>query len=538
MTTLKLYITQTSDSEYIRYKQQQYAHAYMLLYQTLELASDKEFINQFTTRFDLNRWEYQSLVVNIKMTYEQDQTNIKNKQKRINKLTDELSSSNLSKHRKFKIIKSINHLNKSIKHIRTFGSLKLQQQLTREHNKSIKDFNKITKLTQQWKQARNYRPIYVVGEASQTGNRCFDFSCLTDGVIIYKPNRQHHITINVKVPQNQLHILKQLSDVAVAKLQSITVTLTDKYICLTYDEESLNGYGFDERGYNLEKKVIKSKNLSKETTSQLLKDCKRGFYEEQTSRKLQGKIPNRCFAVDLNPTNIGYSVLDKTTDGKVKIVATGMVDLSKLTRKSGKCSSHKYTKYLNNKRKYEITIVAKELMKLVQHYRCSSFIMEELDFAVDNNLTRGANRLTHNVWNRELLIQCIQRRCKEQGVDIIEVNACYSSFIGNIQNSYVDSTNASIEIGRRGLYRYTKGSFYPHISSMDIHTLEAKFGDVVEYSTTTNWVDIYQVLNNSLDYKEFALRLRPTLNMVQAPYSTFSLNSYKSGVILNIFNII
>ena len=73
---------------------------------------------------------------------------------------------------------------------------------------------------------------------------------------------------------------------------------------------------------------------------------------------------------------------------------------------------------------------------------------------------------------------------------------------------------------------------------MDIHTLEAKFGDVVEYSTTTNWVDIYQVLNDSLDYKEFALRLRPTLNMVQAPYSTFSLNSYKSGVVLNIFNII
>ena len=112
------------------------------------------------------------------------------------------------------------------------------------------------------------------------------------------------------------------------------------------------------------------------------------------------------------------------------------------------------------------------------------------------------------------------------------INPVYSSFIGNIQYNYVDAVNASIEIGRRGLFKYIKGTFYPHIRCKDLDTMEAKFGIDVPNGTSFDWVGMYKSLKNSFPCSnEFSHRLRTTLNAIPRDgYSMFSMNSHCSLV--------
>jgi hypothetical protein len=172
------------------------------------------------------------------------------------------------------------------------------------------------------------------------------------------------------------------------------------------------------------------------------------------------------------------------------------------------------------------------------HFQCSEFIIENLNFTEEGkeNLNTESRRKTLNVWCRNKFEEYITRRCNETGITLVKTNACYTSFVGNIKYSYVDATNASIEIGRRGLHKYKKGMFYPQMTVEDIHTLEVKFGDVVDCSTDGNWVNTYKSLVNQFNGAEFSHRLRAGLNEVKTPYETFSMNSCRSDVYLTIFH--
>ena len=140
--------------------------------------------------------------------------------------------------------------------------------------------------------------------------------------------------------------------------------------------------------------------------------------------------------------------------------------MDRLCRKTGWASSDPRQKKLNNKRKYETSIIVKELFKLAVHFRCSSFVMEDLGIKDEafNEMSKEVNRKNRNIWNRALINQIANRRCNETGISLVGVNPCYTSFIGNIQHQYRDSCSASIEIGRRGLFKYINGMFYPHVT--------------------------------------------------------------------------
>ena len=238
----------------------------------------------------------------------------------------------------------------------------------------------------------------------------------------------------------------------------------------------------------------------------------------------------------MNPTNIGYSILQKKDGGKYTIIHKGCFDLSRLCRKTGWASSDPRQKKMNNKRKYETSIIVKELFKLAMHFRCSSFIMEDLDIKdkAFNDMSKEANRKNRNIWNREWISNIINRRCNETGICLVEINPCYTSFIGNIQHPYGDSCSASIEIGRRGLFKYTNGMFYPNITKEDIDTLESMFGSDALCSTDCNWVNMYKSLTKRFGIDEFQHRVR-TMNVGQTPHS-FSVNSYKSGITSLLFH--
>ena len=524
-----------SDMEYVLKKQSSYSYAFRRLYKMIEECADSSFISQFKMKFNLNEIEWRSLLTEVKSFKDREIKSIEQKQEKIEALKYLLEKENPTKKEKYKINNKLAYFSRRIGKESTFGGLELQRRITREHNKKTKDYNKIKKLTEEFRKNR-VLPFCLLGEANQKGNRFFDFSELEDGIITYKPSKGKKIKIIFKVCRNQYDDLYKLKNMSERKEISISVKLSDKYIYLTYDEEILHGYSIDVSERKKEINLIKKQNHPLSVEKDLIKQVYKKYYKEQELKKGFGKILNRFIGIDMNPTNIGWSVLDKTDDG-YKVIACGDYDISKWCKNEPKSQ-----KYVNNKRKYELSIIVKKLFNICSHYRCSHFVMEDLSFK-DNGLNgcnKYGNRLIKNIWNRELLINLINRRCNENGVILDKVNSIYTSFIGNIQHKYIDATNASIEICRRGLYKFTKGMFYPEVREEDIDTLEAKFVDKlsdVELCSTAGWAELYKSLKNQCsDMHDFSYRWRAELSSVESHYEVFSMSSCKSGVNSIIFN--
>ena len=261
---------------------------------------------------------------------------------------------------------------------------------------------------------------------------------------------------------------------------------------------------------------------------------------------LIGKIAGRTGSVDLNPENIGVSVLDKTKDknnpkvlyAKNFVLHKYEKEFKKLSKqkKAGDITDEEYLaakKHLNNKRNTELCNIYKAIFIIMIHFRCSMFTIEDLDFKMKgvNEETKAFNRKVKNIWNRVLQEQLITKYCALIGLILVKVSPLYSSFIGNIKNKYYDPVNAAIEIGRRGLYKYEKGSFYPSISGSDIDTMCHSFGLDVRYKTITleglTWKHLYN------EFSKSELRYRRGLN--DCRHEDKNLQSHKSKIIVQSF---
>ena len=147
--------------------------------------------------------------------------------------------------------------------------------------------------------------------------------------------------------------------------------------------------------------------------------------------------------------------------------------------------------------------------------------MEDLDFkekGISEN-HKEANRQTKNIWHREKTINLINKYRNTIGIKLIKVNACYSSFIGNIKYNYFDPLNAAIEVGRRGITKYLKGLFYPVIERSDVDTMYSMGLDVQD-KTISLWVEAYRL------FKTARLRYRRELK----DFVETNLLTYKSHV--------
>jgi hypothetical protein len=128
----------------------------------------------------------------------------------------------------------------------------------------------------------------------------------------------------------------------------------------------------------------------------------------------------------------------------------------------------------NHKRRFELCERWKYLFRLATHYNVATFASEDLDFKpeTDNTSSAEANRKTNNLWHRELTQNLIQKYCNTLGIENVSVIAAYSSFVGNIQHADFDPISASLEIARRGIVKYTKGSsIFPPLHSQDVDTM-------------------------------------------------------------------
>ena len=111
-------------------------------------------------------------------------------------------------------------------------------------------------------------------------------------------------------------------------------------------------------------------------------------------------------------------------------------------------------------------------------------------------------------------------------MNLIEVNPCYSSFIGNIMYNYFDPANAAIEIGRRGIIKYIKNNcLYPKLTNTIIDTVVERFPesfpDLQMIKDLDNWVKLYKhLIQTGVKYR---------WRLCDINHKRFSKKSIKSG---------
>jgi len=289
-------------------------------------------------------------------------------------------------------------------------------------------------------------PLQIEGEAPKKGNRKFNLD-IKNNKIIFKPNKNRKI--NIKLPKLHKNIKKDLLN-----LEQLTVTnqipysirLSNDYIVISFESNQINRL----------KKIISKPLIKKETRINAQKLLDKLFKPNNS---------NRIIGIDQNPDYIGLSILDFDKNDEFKIIHKEVISFKELNKKSGYSSDNYKTIKFNNKKKFELIEIVKYMVNLGHRFNCGKFVIEELKFK--NNLKgREVNRLCLNKWHRGILVENLSKRCDELNIELVTINAAYTSFIGNLMygdDNCPDMIAASIEICRRGYHKYKKGWFYPEL---------------------------------------------------------------------------
>ena len=265
---------------------------------------------------------------------------------------------------------------------------------------------------------KKLRPLQVIGIAKTKGN-C-KFQILSENKILFKPCKKEHFILNLEgVGKNYQKKLKALLLAQEKRELPITYKLDLEYVYITFDETKIEKIN------------------------------------------IRPKLKDRIFAIDLNPNYIGWSVVDWKSEKNYKLIKSGLISLKKLNdyENSLKVSSDSpQKKYIVNKRKFEVIEIGYKLTKLASHFRCEVFGIEDLKIKVsDKEKGRKFNKLVNNQWNRNLLVNILEKNCKLYCIYFQKVMSNYSSFIGNLvyrEEKLPDPCLASIEIGRRAYEFY------------------------------------------------------------------------------------
>ena len=269
---------------------------------------------------------------------------------------------------------------------------------------------------EEFKQSRNLGFFSEGENGCAKGNRLFKID-LQNNSIIYKRSRNEHI---------ELKIVETLSDKRKRILESLYLTMENKVSPVSFRIKNDNLYiSYDE---SIVESFKHFKNLKQ----------------------------NRILGIDLNPNYIGLSILEFDSKNEFKIIHKQVSDLSELNE-SG----------LTNKVKFELQQIDNDILKLCKHYRVSKLVVEDLKFKKDNHFwSKKLNSLCKNKFRYSTIKQHLNTLCNVYGVEFIEVNACYSSFMGNFCYGSVktpDMVAASIELARRGYKKFQKEWFYPSL---------------------------------------------------------------------------
>ena len=274
----------------------------------------------------------------------------------------------------------------------------------------------------QFLENKKLNPIYSIGTCKPyKGNQKFEIKEDLE-TIIFKPERQTHIELKLHL-QNYKQTLKKLYLRQQSKDLPITYKLDENYIFISYEEDKLES--------------IKYK-----------------------------QIENRVLALDLNPDYIGWSIVDWKSESEFKVIKSGIYSIKKLNDKDFKLKKKKLKSsspqriYLSNKRNYEVLQIAKNIINKAIYYKCQIVSIEDLKInSDDKNKGTKFNKLVNNLWNRNVLVNNLTKRCNIFNIKLLKVKPEYSSFIGNFlyrSLNLPDMVLASIELSRRGYEFYNQ----------------------------------------------------------------------------------
>ena len=222
--------------------------------------------------------------------------------------------------------------------------------------------------------------------------------------------------------------------------------------------------------------------------------------------------------IDLNPNYIGFSILEFKEDETFSVIKKGVFDVTLLNKD-----------FKKNKKRHELRELNHKLIRICKHYKVSKICIEELNISSsDKGQGKTFNRLCNNQWNREITISNLKVLTSTYGIELVEVNPIYSSFVGNIEygdEKTPDMVASSIEIGRRGYKKFSKGWFYP---KLDTEKVKNKFNQWKEeiYSDVKSWKELFLKVKNS------GMRYRFQLSDSDAVFERFY---HKMNVIIQFY---
>ena len=362
------------------------------------------------------------------------------------------------------------------------------------------------KITKEQFKLNKLSSIYSIGEIvnkSVKSNRFFHLEQNLSS-IIFKPNKDTRIQLSLVGVGNRISILKKLYQKQENKEIKIGYKLDLNYVYICFEETDIQKF---------ETKQIK----------------------------------NRVLALDLNPNYIGWSIVDWKTESEFKLVKSGIYSIKELNDKDFALknkhldSSSPERIYLSNKRNYETIQMAKNIINKAIYYKCQIVSIEDLKITSDDkNKGKKFNKLVNNLWNRNALVNNLQKRCNIFNIKLLKVKPEYSSFIGNFLYrglNLPDMILASIELGRRAYEFYNqyiskvkeikKNIVRPNLTEFR----ELYLKSLEEFKLQPIYKDLIELY---YEFKKSKLRYRLSIDQFNLQFS--SLNSSKSNVSAFIFS--
>jgi len=305
---------------------------------------------------------------------------------------------------------------------------------------------------------KRLEPLVSIGETRRDGNRKYVFDVIENNLIMFYPDRQTEIEIRLpKLRKNYKEDLCKIQNLMDDKRIPVQLSIDLSYVYITYDESNL-------------------------------------------SENVCHKIDKRFMAIDMNPNEVGYSVIDWVDDSNFSVVTSGILSIKEINDKQLRLkitSSDPKNIYLNNKREHEIFEVSKELVKIAKHYQVSAFGLEDLDLeSRDHTRGKKSNRLINNFLSclKDTLVKC---KTKYHG----------------LRKSKIKSKPVRIAIFPE--FKVVKDAL--------IHALEVMNKRSTKFLTDSDsWKDLYSKVKHS------RLRYRVSLNSFE--FKVFSLSNRKSLV--------
>lgn len=264
------------------------------------------------------------------------------------------------------------------------------------------------------KESRNIG-VLSEGEALKNGNRLFDID-IENSKFIYKRSRKEHYDLAIveKLNEKRRELLLKIQSLMQERKLPITFRLKKDKVYVSYDETVV-----------------------------------------EQEKQFKHLFQNRVLGIDLNPNYFGISILEFNQKDNFKVLHKEVIDLTELQKRS------------KNKVHFELYEINHKILKMCKTWKVAKIAVEDLTFKKSNKFqSKDLNRICKSQFRYSFIKSHLQTLCNVYGVEYIEVNAAYSSIIGNFTygSDYCpDMVAASIEIARRAYKKFQKGWIYPKI---------------------------------------------------------------------------